>query len=320
MSSFFKKFQTHRIFVLFLAIALGLWYFNKLSYRYTTEVPVTFEFTTDYNSDVWVENPDFEIACLVDGVGRNLIKYQTGVASRFKIPLSQISFRPTTSRDPYMFEIDETSLMRAIAALQNDIAIVQIYDTLPWVKVSQTSTAMIPVKSNIEIGCKKQFMQVGQTKIEPQKVELRAAWAVLDTLQYIETESLMLEDLDHSVSGSIGLRLPHGVISQLPTVRYTADITGYTEMNFKLPVVIDNLPDSLTYSLTPILVNVVIKIPLRSYTRSYDRVPIASIDYRQRDHLLGTLFRVTIDSLPEEVVIKSIKPEFVEPFFQIRKP
>lgn len=308
---------SQRLFILFLVVAAAMWYVNKLGYNYRSEIRIPVNLTVDNNSIGWVENTRIEVNCLVDAKGSDILLYKLGLASPTEVSITALTLTNAPhTKDDYLYRISDASMKDALDISQASLQIFQILDTIPWVKVSPMDDASIPIKSNIVINCEKQYMVVGQVKIQPSTINVRAAWTVLDTLKYIETEPIVLDDQHKSISGSVGLIMPKGVTASEKQVRYSADITGYTELEYTMPVELRNNPDSVSVVCVPSQVAVIVRVPLRSFTTDEIATPRAFIDYADRLKLRGNQFKVYVEDLPVGGSVAAVIPNFVEPFFK----
>lgn len=312
MNRIFNYVLRQRLFLLFLIIAMALWYVNKMGYRYKTELRIPIEIVSDQNSMGWVENPTMEVTCLVEAKGSVLVRYIHGSEDVIKIPLTSLAMSDCGGFD---YSIGSNSLKEALMVAQNRMVIYQVVDTIPWVRIIPMRSATLPIQSNITINCKKQFMVVGRVELQPSTLTVRSASSILDTMKSIRTESLVLDDQQRPVSSSIGLVIPDGVIVPQTSVRFNADITGYTELEYNIPVEIKNMLPGWTTLPSPSRVTLLVRVPLSTFGHTHDIVtPVATIDYNDRNLQRGSLFRVSVGNLPQGGEVAKIMPEYVELF------
>jgi|GEM_PF-2918627 len=316
MRKFLGQFK-QQAFIVFLVISILLWFFNRLGNRFTTEIDIPVHIVNDFGSNVWIEEPNIKVGCVAEGEGRTLILYKFGLIPSLDILASELVFLqdPDTTKR-YRSMIRPASVQRVLTLGIKDINFIQINDSSLTVNVSPMGEARLPVHSNIKIESYGQYMQVGQTILTPDSVNIKAPLILLDSLTLIETESIHFTRAKMGINGTASLKIPQNVISSVTSVRYSADVTSYTEVEYKLPVEIENLTSNLGAIIVPSTVDVLIRVPLRSYHRQSSQLPVASIDYAIRHENLSPLFAVKIDSLPQGFDIISYKPEFVEVFFE----
>lgn len=105
------------VFVVLLVAAFILWYIAKLSYTYTTDQVMRLN----------VAGNEFEITCVVEGVGTNLFGYRVYHDKVLRIPLSELRTKTSYDEETYgMILIDPQSLQNAISVRCTDIKIVSI--------------------------------------------------------------------------------------------------------------------------------------------------------------------------------------------------
>lgn len=315
-------FLGQKMFLLFVVLATIMQFINKLNDSYITEVKIPITVTVDYGSEYWVEDPRFEVLATVQGKGSALLGYKMGWSEAISLPLSALTIdpKPLDGQNKYLRKIDPQSVAVALSKAQKDLTISQINNAEIALKVSPVHKAKLDIRPSINVECRRQFMQVGHTRLSHDSVEVKAPQAILDTLPYITTKHLYLEDLRGPRSGMVDLIFPESVVSALAKVEYAVDVAGYTEIEFALPIVIDNLPDSLRSVLIPSQVVVLTHVPLRSlgYIGTM-REPVAKVDYLDLATNLSHTLEVRVDSLSYGMSVRSIAPPFVEPFFEIVK-
>ncbi len=304
-------------FWLFLLVAALLWYGDKLGGRYTTEVIVPIEIRNDFSSKLWIEQPLGEVKCRVEGNGGKLMAYKMRLGDRAVIPMSQLTIVPVAGSGR-QFRVDERSLTGALAAAVNDLRIHEILDTALMISVSPVEIRRMPIRSRIEVGTAQQYKPVGAVAFQPDSVDVRGPKALLDTMKAIFTRPRRYQDVKGTVAGRIDLEQREGVLLSDKQVDYRAEVVPFTQHTLKLPVRVDNLPESLQATIVPSRVTVVVNVPLRDYERIREERLHACVDYdRVREDPSGKC-AVRIDSLPAGTEVMRIDPQFVEPFFTKR--
>ena len=116
------------IFVGLLLASLLMWYIFKLNYTYTAE----------FNVGVTVDNRQFAVTCVAEGLGSNLLGYTIGPAHRVAIPLSELEYATVFDTVPLpgsngdslrvtsRIRISPRSLRNAISVRFSDIKIVSV--------------------------------------------------------------------------------------------------------------------------------------------------------------------------------------------------
>ena len=105
------------VFLVMLVASFILWYISKLNYTYTTE------YTVKINTD----GVKYNVECIFEGMGTNLVGYHTNFSKTIKIPLSELKYKKSREdghEDKLI--IDPQSLQHAIAVHFSDVKVVSI--------------------------------------------------------------------------------------------------------------------------------------------------------------------------------------------------
>lgn len=304
-------------FWVFLLVAALLWYGNKLGGRYTTEVELPIEVTNDFSSKLWIEHPIGQVNCRVEGIGARLLAYKMNMGDRAVIPMSQLTLIPVKDKER-QFRVDKNSLTGALASAVKDLRIHEILDTALTISVSPVETRRMPVRSRIEIGTARQYMQVGQMAFEPDTVEVRGPKVVLDSMEAVFTRPKRYKDMKSNVTGRIDLEQRSGVLLSSRQADYRVEVVPFTQHTLELPVRVDNLPDGMQATIVPSRVTVVVNVPLRDYERVREERLHAGVDYNEIREEASGKYAVRIDSLPVGTEVMRVEPQYVEPFFTRR--
>lgn len=105
------------VFLALLVASFILWYIAKLSYTYTTEKQVR----------VNVDGEQFDVTCVVEGVGTNLFGYRVYANKTLRIPLSELKYKRSHEEGHQgKLILNPQSLQSAIALRISDIKIISI--------------------------------------------------------------------------------------------------------------------------------------------------------------------------------------------------
>lgn len=109
----------------FILILLGsclLWYTTKLSYNYTTEMPV----------NVRIDGKKYRITATVTGRGSQIVAQRLSLKSRLEISLDDLSYRASRETEGAIL-ITPASLARAINAKITNLTIDEVVDAPEFV-------------------------------------------------------------------------------------------------------------------------------------------------------------------------------------------
>jgi len=69
-----------------------VWYIAKLNYTYTTDKTV----------QVNVDGEEFEVVCVIEGLGTNLFSRMVYMRNSLRIPLSELDYAPSPDEEGYI--------------------------------------------------------------------------------------------------------------------------------------------------------------------------------------------------------------------------
>ncbi len=121
------------VFMMLFVVSFVLWYIAKLNYTYTT----------DMNVKVRIGNHRYDVPCVVEGKGTNLVGYFISSSRRITVPLEELQWTEVTdvtgvcdvSATTRRLHIEPQSLQNAIAVRLSDIKVRSI-GVVPDVAVS----------------------------------------------------------------------------------------------------------------------------------------------------------------------------------------
>lgn len=105
------------VFLALLVASFILWYIAKLSYTYTTDQVVRLD----------VDGQQFEVTCVVEGVGTNLFGYRVYMNKTLHVPLSDLKYmRSREEGHENKIIIDPQSLQNVISVKFSDIKVISV--------------------------------------------------------------------------------------------------------------------------------------------------------------------------------------------------
>jgi hypothetical protein len=98
-----------------LLISTVLWYFIKLSYTYTAEIPV----------DVVVDGQHIRVQCVVESTGYRLVAHRYLLSNDIELSLSDIEAAPSVvNKNSYV--LDPFSLQHIISERNSDLRVISV--------------------------------------------------------------------------------------------------------------------------------------------------------------------------------------------------
>ncbi|MFI3287908.1 MAG: hypothetical protein R3Y61_05450 [Rikenellaceae bacterium] len=297
-------------FLLILLVAFVMWFVMKLSREYTTPIDVDVVIQDDFNSSLWTQHKTVKVRLLARGDGRDLIYYKAGLGASVSVNTSQLELSHSSLDNEYLYSISESSMERALNSVEKKFNVVAILDTIPRVVVSEIIEKKVPVVSSIRVNCLPQFIVEGGVTLSLDSVSIRGPRMYVDEVQKIYTRSLVVDDVDSNLWGTITLESPSEILLEQTSVRYSVKIVGYTEQILEEKIISIESGSTL---VVPSSVIIKAKVSLGEDLEDNEAGVEAYVDGETVEST-GVIRRVKIRNMPSEVISYTLSPEFVEVF------
>lgn len=294
-------------FLVLILISACLWLLGRLSHTYTTNIEVPIEIYTDYNSPMWVENGRKTLHLIATADGRDLSMYRVGAVPTLRIPLSMLATQQLPGQtDKYLFGITEQSIEKALMQVQNKIVVNMITDTMLKLRLSNIGQRRVAVASNIVVNCAKGFMVDGAVYLSRDSVDVKAPFAVLDTLRSIPTERAVLDDVRGTLNGTVDLDIPLDVVLQnSQALAYEVRTVPYSEELYTLPVEVRGIASARAL---PHKVKVKMRLALSVYGKFDIPTVWIDVDPAQDTHY----YKIQVQDMGRSIKVVSVEPSMVQ--------
>ena len=308
-----KEFLTYLVF---LFIAVIIWYLNALNEDYTAELKFAVKYTDLPEDKVLANVPPERLFLTINAHGFTLLKYRLGmIFSPIAMEASYNTLRRKSdlSNDEY-YIVTQSALNRISAQLRSDIELRYVYpDTLNFV-FTETINKDIFVKPAIKVQYEKGFLPKGSPIIEPQKVTVTGPKTVLDTMQFVYTRTKLFKNIRDTLRISIDLQPVQQLRYSANEVNILQAIQRYTEASIVAPIDPINMPEGMTMIVFPGSVTVNCLVPVADYEKLQPYMFRAVVDYNSVKDAADnqTKARVAIIRTPDYVTNLDFHPNSVD--------
>lgn len=259
----FIKSRKLNVFLIFFLLAFFILVLSRLSVNYTSTVKFK----------VNLENVPEEMIVLNDSLNTlNLTMSTNGFAwlkYYIKTPSIAIDFKNEVRKSDSLFI---WSLSRGYAGINlqfgKDIDVKTINPDSLFFKVDINAVKIIPVKPNIEIKFSPGYNVLEDLKTKPDSVKVIGPQSLLNTLNFIETETLKKNNINKPFSTKLKLKieaLDSQILVKTKTVSIDVKTEKFTEGTLSLPINIINVPNNLEVNFFPKTINLSFYTSLESY-------------------------------------------------------
>jgi len=302
-SGFNRDFLTYLVFLL---IAITIWYLNALSKDYTTDLKFAVRYSDLPDDKVLTNAPPDQLNLTLNAQGFTLLKYRFGLL--FNPLVLEASYhtlrRKSDSRQGEYFLSTQSLFERIASQLGSDVRLRMVEpDTLDFL-LSETIRKNIPVKSALQMQFEKGFFPRGGMVIEPKEITVIGPKTVVDTMQYVHTRPRAFKKVKSSVRATIGLQPVHQLRYSVGEVQIVQVVERFTQASVAIPIEPVNLPEGMMLKTFPASVTINCMAPISDYEKLQPFMFRAVVDYNaimdERDN--QSKARVQISRAPDFVI------------------
>lgn len=308
------------IFIFFLIVSTVIWYLSKLNHEYSTSLSYPVRYESLPKGKVLVGEPPRKIQLKVKAFGYTLLKCKLGAAlSPIELDLNKHLSYAYEGTKVKQFVLTYRLRNSVVKQLGSEILLEGIEPDTLNVELADMVSKRVVVKPNVEVGFEQQYMQSGYLDIEPDSIIISGPKSIIDTIKVVQTKSVKLKKLDQKVSKKMSLIPINQVSFSRRSVMLSVPVEKYTELTVKVPVGIDNQPDSVKLLFIPKAVDVKCNVVLSKYFTLSPSMFKADVDFNQIGTSLNKKLKVKLSIVPEFVKMVDYSPKYVEYIIEKRK-
>ena len=242
-------------FLFFLLLSFTFWTSTKLSNTYTVEESFSIIWTNIPNGIIpSSENQQINVSISASGI--EILIYRL-INKSINISLSQADF----SREKGLIDLRGQEFFIQKQFFENTKLNILNPLFLEF-KFSRLEEKVFTVVPQIEINLRAGYLIDSSLKVTPDSILVRGPKSILDTLNSIQSESIIADDLYENFRKIVSLRsIPEIQLSE-SKVTVEVAVSRYTEKEFLLNVEVINLPLGTRVKLFPPKAKVRVTLPL----------------------------------------------------------
>jgi hypothetical protein len=142
-----------------------------------------------------------------------------------------------------------------------------VQDTIP-LSLGQLTSKMIPVKGDFDITYKLGYHLTKPIELKPDSVLVSGPKEQIDTLQNLQLQPLVLNELSESINTTLSIQEISPVIKfTQKEVKIIGEIDRFTEGNLSVPFSIINLPKDVNVNTFPTTLTIVFQVGLNNFNK-----------------------------------------------------
>lgn len=264
-----KSGQKILVFLFFVALSALIWFFNALGKNYSTFISFPVRYTNIPSNKVLTNDLPNRLLLKVNAKGNIILKYKLrSNINPVVFDVKSFASERSSDGDINSFHI-LTSLTRdrLQSQLDGEVQITDIEPDTLFFELAETTSKKVPVIPEVNISLQKQYMQKGDIQTSPDSVLISGPAKIIDTIQYVRTQELVLNNITDTVRKSIDIVSIPSINYALEEVNIMIFVERFTESELKIPIRVNNLPDTIQLKTFPRQVTTTFKVGLSDYQK-----------------------------------------------------
>lgn len=287
-----------KVFLLFLICSFLAWFISNLSETYESRAYFSLNYRNLPDSLLLGENSNNQIEAKLRTSGFQFLYYKI-FRSRLDIDVSQVEYQNGE------YVLSEAVLMRQMdQQLSQNISLLDLDPNVLDVDLYKVDSRKIPIQASLNIRLQQNYILDGKVKISPDSVTVKGPKSEIDTIKYIKTSSIQLNNVNEDFSSDVTLIFPKGLDNSIFSVgRATVfgKVSKFSEKVFDVPVQVRNIPDGYQIKTFPNSVTVLCKATIERLKELSASDFEVVADYAQLDGSESSKLFLKVTDSPQKV-------------------
>lgn len=301
-------------FLVFLLLSMAFWFVNALENKRELRLEVPIVYTGIPNHVTLFDPLPAYVTIQLSDQGKNLWKYITNPPSAISLEIQ------TPFKESGLLTISNAQLVAAVSErIYPTTTLLQVTPESMVSKYAALHSRTVPVKLNLNVTTADQFKLCRPPDFLPKTVEVFGPKSVIDTLSFVPTKVLVIDNLNDIRNVSVALAPKQDIRYQVSTVTVNLCAEMFTEKSVELPVHVINSPDNIVVRTFPSTVKVTFNIRVSQYAMFNNDDILVVIDYEQMTERAGGKKKLKLINHKDYISNIRIQPEEVEYVFERKR-
>jgi hypothetical protein len=289
------------VFLFFLLVSTIFWFFNALNKKYVAIIQIPVEFVNfPENKLVTGESTDY-VDVKIATNGYSFIKYKSAALKKTVINLQLHSIYKVNEADDRRFYLLTSTIKNEISGFfDRDVEIKSISPDSIVFNLNEVIKKKVPVMRNFLLNYRKQYMLKDEISLIPDSVLIKGVASVLDTVDFVYTQTKVFDDVHDSLEFDIDLEKTPDVEYSSNTVKCIVPVEEFAELSFVLPIEIENLAQGYTLKLFPAEAKVVCNVGFSEYRQVFKQQFRFTVDYNDLEKKSERI-KLNLSKFPDNV-------------------
>ena len=311
------------VFFVFFILSTLAWFIRSLNDTYVADLYYPVKYNNLPPNRILLSEPPSKLILRVRADGytilanklrfKRTLNYDVNAFSLYSLSLDSTSVYQLTryAREKLTAELNSSSKNITILNIEPDTIFFN------FARVRNRKIPVRPIITTDETMFARQHMLNGEINVIPDSVVAIGPSAIIDTLKFIPTEKITLNDLDDTTRKNVKIaQIPRVKILQ-KKVKVIIPVDRFTESEIEVPVELEHVPDSLVLKTFPKSVKINYLVTLSNFPKANAEMFHPYVDYRHIELNSTSKLKVQIDTLPGYIHGIKLSPQYVDYLIEI---
>ena len=313
ISSFFKSALNNKklsTYAFFLFISFSFWFVSMLSKQHETSLKVPLIYS-NLPADKLVADPVSNfVEVRVKAPGFSILFYNLFNFSELSLDIDKANTKPNKDGSE-VFWIMNAKRESVVEIISTSMELLDISPARLVIPFSDRTKKKVAIKLNQSISLKSEMWFANPIILIPDSVMIYGEKQQLDTIDFIDTEELLLTEVSESNSNKVSLSIPDQVQCKTENIEVIIEIEPFVEQLIEYKVRVMNLKKGYTIKLFPKKVQVTVRAPKDKYSMLQTDFLTLKVDASLISADNSTL-DVEVENLPSFIQLQRVYPSMLE--------
>lgn len=308
------------VFIFFLFLSSILWLLTTLNNVYEVDLPIKIRYKNFPEGKVLREELPETLSIRIRSDGFSIIKFKYISNPSPLVDVNSFALNKISKKKPNDFFLITNSVSKQINKQlshqqEKKVEIKKISPDTLFFKFEDIISKKVAVKPLVDIAFDIQYNLSGKIQSEPDSILVSGGKSIIDTLQYVYTKHIALENIVKTTELESTISPINKVDFSSTIVNLTIPVEQFTEKSIDVPINSINIPDSLSLKIFPRNAKVSFLVSLADYEKVGPMLFTLNVDYKSISESLEEhpeRIKVNIAKYPDYIYSPVVKPNTIQ--------
>lgn len=299
------------VFMVFVLFSFFMWFLIKLSEDYTYKVTFKVNYKNIPEDKLLLNTPRSTIDAIVSATGFKIFNYNI-----FKRSINiDLSAYDNPGKGFYILESD---LEDEIENQYSDLPLRRVLSDTIYIQFGVNKEKYVKIVPDLNLSFESDYELYDDVKVVPDSMWILGPENIVDSIDVLKTVAYVGNNINDNIKTTLAIALPENsdrLNFQTKNVNVSAQVEKFSEKIVQRPVIVKNVPDSLSVRTFPTAVNILVRTALKDLKKITPEDFEVVCNYETPTE--GNKLKLKIDQAPN--IVGEVKLQIEEVEFLVKK-